>query len=212
MKQFYWDDTALVATPEAASEALEIIRSLSKETGLNIKWSKSHLYGTVELVERCKSLSAPGFPNGVVFHDSYDMIYLKAPIGSDKFVSEWLETKLSKLGDIVNAISLMHEGFTLLKSCAAECRVMYLMRFIPPRQLVRFMEGFDKLLKKGFEGLLGIKIEEKCWRLAQLPAKFGDMAVRSELRTFGAQHLCSLAKSAHNVERMGCCNCRQMRN
>ena len=34
--------------------------------------------------------------------------------------------------------------------------------------------------------------------MAQLPAKFGDMAVR----TFGAQHLCSLAKSAHNVERI----------
>ena len=81
VKQFYWDDTALVATPEAASEALAIIRSLSKETGLHLKWSKSHLYGTPELVERCKSLSTPRFPNDIVFHDSYDMIYLKAPIG-----------------------------------------------------------------------------------------------------------------------------------
>ena len=49
---------------------------------------------------------------------------------------------------------------------------------------------------------MGIKIEEKWWRLAQLPAKFGGMAVRSGLRTFGAQHLCSLAKSADNVERI----------
>ena len=196
VKQFYWDDTALVATPEAASEALAIIRSLSKETGLQLKWSKSHLYGTPELVnKRCKTLSKPGFPNDIVFHDSYDMIYLKAPIGSDKFVAEWLETKLSKLEEIVNAISLMpfkHEGFTLLRSCAAECRVMYLMRVIPPRQLAKFLEGFDRVLQKGFEGLLGIKIEEKCWRLAQLPTKFGGMAVRSGLRTFGAQHLCSL--------------------
>ena len=53
-----------------------------------------------------------------------------------------------------------HEGFTLLKTCAAECRVMYLMRVIPPRQLVRFMEYWDKVLHKGFEGLIGIRIEE----------------------------------------------------
>ena len=89
-----------------------------------------------------------------------------------------------------------------MKSCAAECRVMYLMRVIPPQQLMTFMEDFDKVLHRGFEELLGIKIEQKWWRLAQLPAKFGGMGLRSGLRTFGAQHLCSLAKSAKNVDRI----------
>ena len=94
------------------------------------------------------------------------MIYLKAPIGSDDFVSQWLKEKLSKLEDIVKAVALMpfkHEAFTLLKSCAAECRVMYLMRVVPPHQLRSFMVDFDKVLHEGFEGLLGITIEEKWW-------------------------------------------------
>ena len=138
-------------------------------------------------------------------HDSFDMIYLKAPIGSDPFVARWLKTKLSELEIIVKAISRMpfkHEGFTLLKSCAAECRVVYLMRVLPPRQLVNFMKDFDQVLKKGFEKLLGTTIGEKWWRLAQLPPKFGGMALRSGLRTQGAHHLYSIAKCANNVDRI----------
>ena len=194
VKQFYWDDTALVGTPEAIAKALEVIDSLSAETGLHLKWKKCNLYGTPELVERCKKLPKPGIPHNIILHDSYDMIYLKAPIGSDQFVAQWLKTKLAKLEVIIKAISLMpfkHEGFTILKSCAAECRVMYLMRVIPPRQMRSFMKDFDQLLKKGFERLLGIAIKEKWWRLAQLPPKHGGMALRSGLRTQGAQHLCS---------------------
>ena len=98
-----------------------------------------------------------------------------------------------------------HEAYTLLRSCAAECRVVYLMRVLPPRQMRSFMEEFDKVLHIGFEGLLGISIEDKWWRLAQLPPKFGGMAIRSGLRTYGAQRICSLEKSAENVDRIvGC--------
>ena len=187
------------------SETLVVIRSLSAETGLELKWKKCHLYGTPELAERCKILSKPRFPLEIVIHDSYDMIYLKAPIGSDQFVARWLKTKLSKVEAIIKTISLMpfkHEGFTLLRSCASECRVMYLMRVLPPSQLGSFMTEFDQLLKRGFEEMLGISIEEKWWRLAQLPPKYGGMALRSGLRTLGAQHLCSIAKCADNVDRI----------
>ena len=156
-------------------------------------------------MEKCKNLQKPGFPQNIIIHDTYDMIYLKAPIGSDPFVARWLKTKLSKLETIVDAISLMpfkHEGFTLLRSCASECRVMYLMRVLPPSQMETFMKDFDQVLKRGFERLLGIAIEEKWWRVAQLPPKFGGMALRSGLRTLGAEHLCSLAKSADLVDRI----------
>ena len=87
--------------------AIEVIRSLAPETGLNLKWRKSHLYGTLALVERCKALKIPAFPSVINFHDTYDMIYLKAPIGSDGFVAQWLNTKLSKLEAIVKAVALM---------------------------------------------------------------------------------------------------------
>ena len=64
------------------------------------------------------------------------------------------------------------------------------------------MNEFDTTLQEGFEALLGIPIKKKWWRLTQLPPKYGGMGLRSGLRTYGAQHLCSLAKSAKNVEKI----------
>ena len=112
-KLFYWDNTALVSSPEAIGKAVEKITLLSRETGLHLKWRKCHL-----------------------------------------------------------------------------C------------QLRKFMERFDNVLKKGFESLIGIKLEERWWRLLQLPAKYGGMSLRSGLQTYGAQHLSSLSKSSDDVERI----------
>ena len=204
VKLFFWDDTSLVGSPKAIAEAVETIRALYRVTGLQLRWKKCHLYGLPDVVAKCKSIS-PALPQAINLHETFDMVYLKAPIGSDMFVEEWLRIKLAEVADIVRTITQLpykHEAFTLLRSCAAECRVMYLMRVVPPRQLKKFMKKFDAMLKKAFEGLLGITLEEKWWRLAQLPSKYGGMGMRSGLRTYGAQHLCSLIKSSINIGRI----------
>ena len=72
------------------------------------------------------------------------------------------------------------------------------MRVIPTRQMERFMKDFDNVLQKGFEVIMGIPIKKKWWRLAQLPPKYGGMALRSGLQTYGAQHLCSLVNDPEN--------------
>ena len=66
----------------------------------------------------------------------------------------------------------------------------------------KFMGDFDAVLRKGFDVLIGKSLDEKWWRLAQLPAKFGGMAMRSGLRTFGAQHIVSLIKTSAEVSRI----------
>ena len=136
-KQFYWDDTALVGSPEAIAKAVEKIRLLSEETGLQLRWKKCHLHGSPELVSICKTVS-PSLPAAINLHETWNMVYLKAPVGSDMFVKECFRVKFAKLEDIISSITQIpykHEGFTLLRHCAAECRVMYLMRVLPPRQL-----------------------------------------------------------------------------
>ena len=205
MKQFYWDDTALVGSPKAVAIAAGTIQNLSHLTGLHLKWKKCHLYGSPDVIKQCKKMSKPGFSPGVIFHESFDIIYLKAPIGSAKFVKTWLARKLEELRRTVQAISRMpykHEACTLLRSCAAECRVTYLMRILQPKVIASFMRDFDAILRKGFEKLIGKNLEDRWWRAAQLPAKFGGMAMRSGLRTFGAQHIVSLAKTSNEVKRI----------
>ena len=78
---------------------MRTIQDLSSETGLHLKWKKCHLHGTAEVIERCKSMSEPGFSQEVTFHETLDMVYLKAPIGSDDYASIWLERKINELSD-----------------------------------------------------------------------------------------------------------------
>ena len=75
VKQFFWDDTALVGTPEAVARAAATIQNLSDKTGLKLKWKKCHLYGTVPVIESCKRINNPGFAAEITIHNSFDMIY-----------------------------------------------------------------------------------------------------------------------------------------
>ena len=105
VKQFFLDDTALVGTPEAVAEAARIIQNLSSETGLHLKWKKCHLHGMRQVIQKCKAMSDPNFSKDISFHPSFNMIYLKAPIGSDEFVSEWLKGKLRELQDVIDVVA-----------------------------------------------------------------------------------------------------------
>ena len=87
VKQFFWDDTALVGTPQAVAKASKIIQELSRETGLNLKWKKCHLHGSPEVIDWCMNIKGPEFSPEISFHKTFDMKYLKAPIGSFEFVS-----------------------------------------------------------------------------------------------------------------------------
>ena len=182
VKQFYWDDTALVGTPEAVARTAQRIEDLSRKTGLTLNWKKCRLYGTEPIIENCSKISNPRFATEITLNKSLNMIYLKVPIGSNEFVAKWLTNKLIRLKNIIRSISQMpykHEAYSLLRSCAAECRVTYLMRILPPRQIRDFMQSFDKVLREGFKDILGCSLSDRWRKLAQLPPKFGGMSMRS---------------------------------
>ena len=46
-------------------------------------------------------------------------------------------------------------------SCASACKVTHLMRTIPPKQLKTFLDGFDSLLRKAMERILGHDLNDQ---------------------------------------------------
>ena len=129
----YWDDTALVGTPTALATAAKIISDCWPETGLRMRWDKCHIYGTPSTINACRSTQNPKLPGAITMHEDLDIEWLKAPIGSTEWVSRWLQGKLSELQEITQSICAMeykHEAGTLLRECAAVCRIVHLMR--PP--------------------------------------------------------------------------------
>ena len=202
---FFWDDTALVGTPEALAQAVNILNQYASETGLRLKWKKCHLHGLPQTIDKCKSLS---FPTMMTLHTNFNMEYLKAPIGDDQFVDLWLKKKLNKLGKIVGLLSSMphkHEAATLLRSTAAVCRVVYLMRILPPYQISNFIAEFDTLVRSGFEQILGIPMNDLWWDIAKLPPKYGGMGWKTSSYTYGAHYIASLAKTADSIRRITPC-------
>ena len=172
---FFMDDTALVGTSMALTKAITVITNCTAETGLRLKWKKCHLHGLPDTIANCKLLP---FPDALQFHEDFNMEYLKAPIGDDHFVRQWLEKKLIKLSRIVSLLSAMphkHEDATLLKSTAAVCRLVYLMQILPPTQISQFISKYDEILRQGFVQILRIPMDDLRWEIAKLPPKYGGM-------------------------------------
>ena len=91
------------------------------------------------------------------------------------------------------------EAFSLLKACLTQCKVVHLMRSLPPDQLKNFLEGYDRALRAGFEKLIGKTLDDRWWEVARMNNKHGGMGLKSGLKTAGAQHLTSLAMSYDDI-------------
>ena len=201
----YWDDAVLVGEVDAVAAVSQMLSELESKTGLRLNWKKSHLYIGDKDPARSKTM----FNRNLQIHSSFNVEFLRVPIGEDSFVKKALEKKLEELEGIIESTASMmqkHEAFALLQKCGAECRIVHLMRTLPPRQAQPFVEKFDKLLRHGFEKLVGTPVVTKWWRQAKLPSKFGGLALRSGLSTLGAQHFVSVTKAWDHVVRM--CNVR----
>ena len=98
---------------------LDLIENLEPISGLKLKWVKMSVHAPNSIsAQLCRTL----IPSIKVNEDGeMNFVYLKCPIGSDKFVENYLE-KLKRLRIEVNSLSEMthlHECFTLLRSCAS---------------------------------------------------------------------------------------------
>ena len=167
---------------------------------MKLKWVKMSVHApNPTSAKLCQNL----LPNIKVIEDSeMNFVYLKSPIGSDKFVESYLQEKLERLRSEINSLSEMthlHECFTLLRSCASACKVTHLMRTTPPQQLKTFIEGFDSLLRKAMEKILGHDLNDNQWLTCQLPAKYGGFGLRSGKIIAGAQYVMSLQKCANDM-------------
>ena len=116
-----------------------------------------------------------------------------------------MTSKLQELTQAINSISAMkwkHEAASLLKHCGTFCRVVHLMRTVPPQQIEAFIGELDSTIRGAFEGLLGTHMSNLTWTIAKLPPKYGGMGWRTGLQTYGAQYISSIAKTAKVVERI----------
>ena len=126
-KQFFMDDGLLYGTPEAMKWCLELIEKLEPISGLKLKLTKMSVHAPDSAsAQLCRELM-PGNIE-IIKDEEMNFIYLKTPIGTDKFVEDYLDKKMIRLRREINSLSEMshmHECFTLLRSCASACKVKH---------------------------------------------------------------------------------------
>jgi len=185
------------------------------EIGLPVRFNKIHFHcPSPEIAAECaRQLAESGIPikkpasdgvdgvDGVAVHSSMDQTWMKIPIGSSGYVQGCLKKKLFELSELVNLLKDMparHEAFSILRSCASNCKIVHLCRALPPRDSIPTQ--FDSILWKGFESILGHELEERWWRIARLPVKFGGVGLRSGVTTAAAQYAMSVMKTEDHVK------------
>ena len=162
-RQFFMDDGLLYGTPLAIKWSLDLMKSLEPICGLKLKYVKMSVYAPTSTSARlCREL----LPDELKVHEDENLnfVYLKTPIGSDEFVEDYLEKKLTRLRKEIQMLTEMnhlHECFTLLRSCSSACKVTHLMRTVPPKQLQKFLSGFDLELTKAMEKILRHDLNEE---------------------------------------------------
>ena len=73
------------------------------------------------------------------------------------------------------------------------------MRTVPPKQLTKFLNGFDSQLRKAMEKIIGHDLNDDEWLTCQLPGKYGGFGLRSGKLTAGAQHVMCLQECANDM-------------
>ena len=126
-KQFFMNDGLLYGTPEAMKWTVHLIQKLEPISGLKLKLIKMSVHAPNSVsAEVCRQLLPKNIT--VVEDEEMNLVYLKTPIGTDKFVESYLEEKLVRFRkeiDLRNEMTNLHECFTLLRSCSSACKVTH---------------------------------------------------------------------------------------
>ena len=218
-KGSYWDDAYVKSTPSGAVRTVLAIKQLKEKTNLEGNLPKFHLHAPNEHVAlECKKLfakagiktvevhikkpSADVSAKGIQLHSDMNITFLRTPIGSEDFVQSKLQEKLADLTTKVNEIARMPfkmEAFSLMKACLSKCKIVHLMRSMPPNEIRNFLTGYDNVLRRAFEKLINKKLEDKWWGVARMNSKYGGMGLKCGLKTTAAQHLTSLVMSFDDI-------------
>ena len=131
-----------------------------------------------------------------------NMTHMNVPIGTDDYVEEVSDKKLVELNQLVDDIAKIpykHEAFSILKACASDCRIVHLLRTLPPKQSLPFATKFDKILRAGFTTLLECPLPDRAWEQTKFPPKLGGMGLRTGTSTAAAHYAVCVAKCADRI-------------
>ena len=205
---WYLDDGQVGGSTKDVLKACEIVKRLAKEIGLDLNQGKCEV-----VFNRRPAYDA--FPcdvfneKGELVEKGYKRIYtdvdggfcvLGTPIGSDKFVHEFIEkevlapcsTAFSKIRELEDP----HVAYCLLRSTCSFSKLVHVLRTVPPSQAQRATNAFDRALRDCARDSLHLRMSDASWAQACLNVSNGGIGFRQTNVHRSAAYLASVSTCA----------------
>jgi hypothetical protein len=188
----YLDDIAIGDSTETLASDFSDLKSKAAIKGLTLSLNKCEQIYNSDVSKEMLAANNVTVPET----KSSDAIMLGAPIMAGDFLDKTLFSKLEDLKRLALRLSFMpaHDSLYLLKNIMAAPRLMFLLRASPCfRSPV--LEQIDFLIRETTTKCLNIDINEKCWRQASLPVRWGGLGIRDVVTLAPSAFLASAAQT-----------------
>jgi hypothetical protein len=172
---WYLDDGFLAGDAETVKRAVDALTLRAKDIGLHLNMNKCELIYFDDAPPPCFT-DVPC----KLLHRDFDL--LGTPIGSDKFVEDYIERKVtSKLQETVRTISSFDDpqvAYTILRACASFSPLVHIMRTVPPHQLLSSVRAVDGIVASGLSRIAGRQLLPQSICQASLGVACGGLGLR----------------------------------
>ena len=171
---FYLDDGVVAGSREAVQTMLSSLRTLFASVGLEFN------------VEKTIASPPPECQNAVpmspwTWQADANIKVLGAPVGSDAFVRETLQSRAADATLILNRIKDLdcpQTAMGLARMCGAAVKMQYSMRTTPSDQCEGILQDFDCQVRRSVESILGQPLEQDEWARAARGVRFAGLGFR----------------------------------
>ena len=171
---WYLDDGVLAGRTKDVAAALRVIAEVGPDLGLELNLVKN------EVVFFWDDTPDP-FPAEVErFRDGFEL--LGSPIGDEAFCSKFISKFTTKaVTNTLGPLSSLDDPqivHMLLRLCASYCRVVHLLRAVPPSFACAAIADFDCAVQKAFAHGVGVLFSESALLQLRLPMTLGGAGMR----------------------------------
>ena len=175
-RQAFADDTLFIAPLEAHTKRLQILMEQGPNMGIHLNKSKSQVIMPVPSEDELDLYPTEfkRLKDGIVV--------LGAPVGSDKFVQDFLDeriNKVEKLLDKTKELGNTQVMALLARYCIQGPKMAHLMYSTNPETAKRQWQRYDEISSRYLEALVGCPLKPQEWELATLPKGKGGLGFTS---------------------------------
>ena len=150
----------------------------------------------------CPTALGPGpsdpLQRGIPRVETSGITVLGAPLGDLSFTEASIRSKIKKVEDITQALPDLcspHLEFSLLRTCLALPKIIFLLRTTDTTSLTHLLERFDAITREALSRIIGGPVSDTEWEQAKLPVVLGGVGLRAAVDHAGAAHATSFLSS-----------------